>query len=261
MRHCSAGGRVNVTPTLPPGWQVHDIVPGVRLRIVRAMPDLSVALNIEIDRLWAAAQARMGGTLFNGRVFSADVIAVDLLAGHWTEFRRIVAQVDCPDLFAELDLRPVAVNGIVHGPDGVVFGRRPAGAVYQPGQWQLPPAGSVDNGAARPDGAVDVLAAVLAELREELGLPPDAVCASQPLAIVEHAGSHVLDLGIALRTALTAAQIQTAHATAGNAEYAGLEVIAIADLPGFLAGVASDLTPQTLVFLARMGVLSATRVD
>ena len=249
-----------MTPVLPPGWQVHDIVPGVRLHIGRAMPDLSAALDIEIDRLWAAAQVRMGGKLFNGRVFSADAITADRLAGHWTEFRRIVAQMDCPDLFAELGLRPLAVNGIVHGPDGVVFGRRPAGAVYQPGQWQLPPAGSVDSGAARPDGTVDILAAVLAELREELGLTPDVVCATQPLAIVEHAASHVLDLGIALRTALTAAQIRAAHAAAGNAEYAGLEVVAIADLPGFLAEVAGDLTPQAPVFLARMGALSATRV-
>jgi 8-oxo-dGTP pyrophosphatase MutT (NUDIX family) len=249
-----------VTSTLPPGWQVHDIAPGVRLRIVRAMPDLSAALNTEIDRLWATAQVRMGGKLFNGRVFSADVIATDRLTGHWTEFRRIVAQMDCPDLFSELGLRPLAVNGIVHGPDGVVFGRRPAGAVYQPGQWQLPPAGSVDNGAARPEGAVDILAAVLTELREELGLTSDTVCASQPLAIVEHAGSHVLDLGIALRTALTAAQIRTAHAAAGNAEYAELEVVASADLPSFLARVAGDLTPQTPMFLARMGALPATRV-
>jgi 8-oxo-dGTP pyrophosphatase MutT (NUDIX family) len=250
-----------VTPRLPPGWWVHDIAPNVRVRIVRAMPDLSAALDAEIDRLWVAAQARMGGKLFNGRVFSADVITADLLAGHWTEFRRIVAQMDRPDLFAGLGLRPLAVNGIVHGPDGVVFGRRPAGAVYQPGQWQLPPAGSVDDGAARPDGAVDILAAVLTELREELGLPPDAVCAPQPLAVVEHAASHVLDLGIALRTALTAAEIRTAHAAAGNAEYAALEVVAIVGLPGFLARVADDLTPQAPVFLARMGALPATRVD
>ena len=250
-----------MTPALPPGWQVHAVAPGLRLSVVRAMPDLSAALDTEIDRLWAGAQARMGGKLFNGRVFSANLVAADLLAGHWTEFRRIVAQMDRPALFAELGLRPLAVNGIVHGPDGVVFGRRPADAVYQPGQWQLPPAGSVDNSAARPDGAVDILAAVLTELREELGLTSDTVCASQPLAIVEHAGSHVLDLGIALRTTLTAAQIRTAHAAAGNAEYAELEVVAIADLPGFLASVAGGLTPQTPVFLARMEALPVTRVS
>ena len=152
-------------------------------------------------------------------------------------------------------MRSLAVNGLVHGPDGVVFGQRPAGAVYQPGQWQLPPAGSVDDGAARPDGTVDVLAALFAELHEELGLPPDAVDQPLPLALVEHAGSHVLDLGIALRTALTAAQIRAAHAAWGNAEYAALEVVAMADLPGFLVRVAGHLTPQAPVFLTRMAAL------
>jgi hypothetical protein len=100
---------------------------------------------------------------------------------------------------------------------------------------------------------------VLSELREELGLAPDAVRAFRPLAIVEHAASHVLDLGIALATALTAAQIRAAHAAAGNAEYAALDVVAIADLPGFLASVAGDITPQAPVFLACLGLLPATR--
>ena len=106
---------------------------------------------------------------------------------------------------------------------------------------------------ARPNGAVDALAALLAELREELGLDAEAVCDPQPLAIVEHAASHVLDLGIALRTALTAAQIRAAHAASGNSEYAALEVVALSDLPDFLARMAGELTPQAPVFLARLG--------
>jgi hypothetical protein len=247
-------------PTLPPGWRLHAVTPSLRLRVVRAMPDLPAALNAEVDRLWVVAQARTGGKLFNGRVFNADTIKHDQLCGHWTEYRRVLAQMDRPDLFDGLAQRPLAVNGIVQGPDGLVFGRRPDEAVYQPGQWQLPPAGCVDDRSARPDGTADMLTAVLAELREELGLASDAVSASQPLALVEHAGSHVLDLGIALRTGLTAGGIRAAHAAAGNAEYAGLEVVALADLVGFLARIANDLTPQALVFLTCLGLLPAARV-
>ncbi len=118
---------------LPPGWHVHAVAAGVRLFIARAMPALPAALDAEVDRLWAVAQGRMNEKLFNGRVFTADAITAGLISGHWTEFRRIVAQMDRPGLFGELGLRPLAVNGVVHGPDGVVFGRRPTGAVYQPG--------------------------------------------------------------------------------------------------------------------------------
>lgn len=240
---------------LPPDWQIHPVTPGVRLRIVRPMPVLPATLQAELDHLWGAAQTRTGGRLFNGRVFSADHITADLVTGHWTEFRRIVAQMDQHHLFASLGLRPLAVNGVVHGPDGVVFGRRPADAVYQAGQWQLPPAGSVDDGAARADGSVDVRHAILAELAEELGLGPDAVCEPQPLALVEHAGSHVLDLGISLRTRLTAKQLRTEHARGANAEYATLEVVAAADLPEFLAALGRTLTPQAPVFLACVNAL------
>lgn len=185
----SAGNASADRPVLPPVWQVHAIAPDLRLHIVRGMPALPAALEAEIDRLWAVAQARMAGKLFNGRVFNADTLAADRLSGHWTECRRIVAQMERPELFAHLGQRPLAVNGIVQGPGGVVFGQRAAGAVYQPGQWQLPPAGSVDAGAARPDGTVDPLAALIAELREELGLPPEAVQTPRPLATVKHAGS------------------------------------------------------------------------
>ena len=73
-------------------------------------------------------------------------------------------------------------------------------AVYQAGMWQLPPAGSVDADAVDEDGTVDVRRQLLAELREELGLLPEAVGAPQPLCIVEHPGSHVSDFGLGLIT-------------------------------------------------------------
>jgi hypothetical protein len=245
-------------PSLPPGWRIHEIAPSLEVRADRAAPPLAPALEAEIDRLWAAAQERMAGRLFNGRVFSADRITPTRVSGHWTEFRRIVAQMDRPQLFAALGVRPLAVNGVILGPDGLLFARRPPGAVYQPGLWQLPPAGSVDDGAARPDGTVDVLTALYAELGEELGLPREAVRDPRPLVIVEHGGSHVLDLGIALTTELTAAALRAAHRHADD-EYAALDLVRPAELAGFLARADGALAPQVLVFLARIGM--STRVD
>jgi 8-oxo-dGTP pyrophosphatase MutT (NUDIX family) len=243
-------------PRLPPGWRVHDVSPDVRFGIGRLMPTLTPDLEAEIARLWATAQERTNGQLFNGRVFSADAIGFHHVGGHWTEFRRIVAQMQRPHLFHSLGLRPLAVNGIVLGPQGIVFGRRPAGAIYQAGQWQLAPAGSVDDGSAAPDGAVDIMRALLAELREEIGLTAPQVRASHPLAIVEHAASHVLDVGVPLYTALTAKEISSAHRRAGNGEYRSLEVIAAADVADFVTTAGERLTSQALVFLTRLGVLA-----
>jgi hypothetical protein len=151
----------------------------------------------------------------------------------------------------------------VRGPDGVVFGRRPARAIYQAGEWQLPPAGTVDGGAARPEGRVDVLATLYAELAEELGLAQDEVHAPRPLCLVEHAipgpgggvGSHVLDLGIALETDLDAAALRARHAAGGDEEYAALTIVKVSELPGFLAREAATMNIQAPIFLARAGWL------
>ena len=238
-------------------WPVHDIAQDAQFRVVRAMAPLPPGLDAEVERLWMAAQLRMGGKLFNGRVFSADVITPRLVCGHWTEFRRIVAQMARDDLFLVIGARPLAVGGVIIGPDGVVFGRRPAGAVYQAGEWQLPPAGSVDHGAARAEGCVDVVAQLLTELHEELGMQADAVTAPRLLGIVEHGGSHVLDLGIAVRTDWPAAKILAAHARAGNGEYDPLVVVKQADLPAFVREAGTLMNHQAPVFLRRAGAWPA----
>lgn len=238
-----------------PAWNVHELHPEAAFRLTRAMAPLPAALDAEVDRLWAEAQARTGGKLFNGRVFSADVITPTLVCGHWTEFRRIVAQMNRHDLFAVIGVRPLAVGGVISGPDGIIFGRRPARAVYQAGEWQLPPAGSVDPGAGRPDGTLDVVHQFLVELAEELGLGPDDVQSPTPLCVVEHAGSHVLDLGIAATTRLGAADIRARHAAGGNAEYDPLAFIPVADLPGFIAEGGPLVNLQAPIFLRRAGHL------
>ena len=242
-----------------PQWPIHPIEPDVDIRITRAMSPLPPALDREIDRIWAEAQIRMNGALFNGRVFSADVITPRLICGHWTEFRRIVAQMHRADLVHLIGARPLSVGGVIHGPDGVIFGRRPQGAIYQAGEWQLPPAGSVVPGALREDGRIDIVAQLLTELHEELGMAPDTVHAPQPLCIVEHGESHVLDLGIGLATSLSAAEILAAHAQGGNTEYDPIRIVPLADLADFLARSAPLLNHQAPVFLRQLGLIGAGR--
>ena len=241
------------------GFVVHELDPAVRVRVVRPMPDLDARLDATVEHLWRAAATRVvtggAGTLFNGRVFSADRITPAEITGHITEFRRIVAQMEQPALFAALGLRPLAVCGVLRCADGVPFGRRHPAAIYQPGMWQLPPAGSVDPAAIAADGMVDLAAQVLAELTEELGIPPDQVDRPRPLCAVEHPGSHVTDVGIALATGLTGAEVLAAHRAHANAEYDPLIVVPFSELADFVGRAGDLLVPPARVFLARAGLL------
>jgi hypothetical protein len=145
------------------------------------------------------------------------------------------------------------VCGVLRCAGGVVVGRRHRAAIYQPGMWQLAPAGSVDAGTLGEDGTFDLPRQLLRELREELGLAPDAVGTPRPLCVVEHPGSHVSDLGMALDTDLDAEAILAVHRAGGNTEYDELRMVPDAELAGFLAEVGAMLVPPASAFLKRAG--------
>lgn len=242
------------------GFVVHELAAELRVQVTRPMPELSAVLDMEVERLWCVACARVAacgaGALFNGRVFSADAIAPYAITGHLTEFRRTVAQMERPELFAALGVRPLAVCGVLRCADGVVFGRRHPGAIYEADMWQLPPAGSVDAHVVGADGAVDIYRQLRSELREELGLSPDDVDVLAPLCVVEHPGSHVCDLGMALTTTLSDEAVRVRHRTLGNGEYPTLRIVPIAELAGFLAVTGDRAVPPAPIFLARAGLVT-----
>jgi hypothetical protein len=226
----------------------HPLPPDPVLRATRPRPALPPEAEAAVARHWQSALAR-DPALFNGDVFSADAIGEGGIDGHWTEFRRAVAQMREPALFGVLGVRPVAVGGVLVGDGFVLLGRRPGGAVYQPGEWQLPPAGSLDPGAARAGGTLDWRGQFLRELGEELGLPAESVAGLAVLGAVEHAGSHVCDIGVAARLRVDEAAVRAAHAGA-NGEYGELAFVAPGALAAFLAGRA--VTRQAPVFLRRL---------
>ena len=209
------------------------------------MPVLDPALDALVERHWQDRSQRHA--LFNGRIFSADAITPGRITGHWTEYRRIVAQMADPALRHVLRVRSLAVCGALFCRDGLVVGRREPDSAYQAGLWQLPPAGSVDRSAATPTGA-DWRRALLAELQEELGIPADAVTALRPLCLVQHP-TGVLDMGVRIDTGLSAAEVRAHHRTCRDKEYDELLVLAPADLEPEIARRGGRLTPSAPAFL------------
>jgi 8-oxo-dGTP pyrophosphatase MutT (NUDIX family) len=238
---------------------VHPVSQDVEVRVTRAMPPISSSLDARIDAIWAQASARVdaggAGSLFNGQVFSIDTIAPGHIHGHLTEYRRLVAQMEDHSLFSDLGIRSLAACGVLRCSGGILIGRRHEAAIYQPGMWQLCPAGSVDAGVRRAGGTMDYRAQLMIELREELGLSPEDFGAITPVCLVEHPGSHVCDLGLAAHTTLDTESILRSHRTGGNGEYDPLRIVPVPELPAFIEYAGAMLVPPAPLFLAHAGFI------
>jgi hypothetical protein len=193
----------------------------------------------------------------NGQVLSIDTITPDRITGHLTECRRLVTQIEDHALFSDLAIRSSSACGVLRCSDGFVSGRRPAAAIYQPGIWRLCPVVSAGAGARRADGMMGYRAQLQTELREELGLGAEVIGEVTPLCVVEHHGSHVCDLGRAVRTALGPNEILEAHRTFGNCEYDQLRIVPMQDLSAFITWAGATLLPPASLLLAHTGVLPA----
>ncbi len=231
-----------------PGWPSVALRADVALVVGGAMTALPPDLEARIASLWIAERVERPD-LFNGRVFCADRIAPDRIDGHWTEYRRVLAQLRHPELFDRLHIRALAVNGLIECADGLVLGRRHAGATYLPGFWQSPPAGNVE--ARQGSDAIDLTGQLLAELDEELGLQPAEVENVRAVAAIEHAGTHVVDVGCLLRTPLPFAGIEARWSGAGNDEYDALRLVAPDDVSRLLSEREPMLLPSARILMRR----------
>ncbi|WP_419728539.1 NUDIX hydrolase [Lichenicola sp.] len=230
--------------TLDPGVTVR-VAPSTQAGVAGTVPSLPADLEADVESIWSAERARRP-VLFNGRVFSADTITPSLITGHWTEYRCVLAQIRKPSLYARLKVRPLAVNGLVECADGLVLGRRHADAVYLPGRWQAAPAGNVE---ARAGDDVNLIEQVHVELREELGLLPNMIDLTRPVAAIEHTDTHVVDVGLLLRTPLSFAEIARHRQQAGNDEYDLLQVVPTDALGRFMRENASTLLPSAHILI------------
>lgn len=241
-----AGDQGRVAVPVGEGWIAGPLDADVTVGLGADPGPLPAELDRIISHLWQEAR-RERPALFNGRVFSVDRITPARLIGHWTEYRRVLAQLRRPELFGELRLRPLAVNGLVECDDALLLGRRQADAVYLPSRWQAAPAGSVES----RDGneTIDLAAQLVAELEEELGIGSSHIAAARPVLAVEHVGSHVVDVGFLLRVALPFASVEVAAAATGNREYEAFRPVGRFEVETVIAELGPALLPSARVLL------------
>lgn len=208
-------------------------------------PDFSVFLETEapkfpdaverlVDDLWKMVQRCGERELTDGWIVSAVSVAPAEIRACRVKYRYFMAQRACPELFDVLNVRPIAVSGVLECSNGLVFGRRADSMTQEAGRWELVPSGGLDGARFRDGSKVDYLVQILSELQEEVGLTGEDITSVRPFCLIDDSESDVLDIGVALSTCLSGKAVRSAYAATMAGEYDELAIVARKDIERFL---------------------------
>lgn len=232
--------------------KVSDFSSSAVVRLTDSPLVLPSDLEVEVELLWQAEQARRGKALFNGKIFSAVEITPDTILGRIVEYRHLIAQRAKPELFDVLNVRPVAVSGLFECANGVVFGRRSGAMTQDAGLWELCPSGGLDTSKTAAGGKMDYRAQILTELSEEIGISHDDVTEIRPFCLVDDLDSHVIDIGIALTSRLSSDEVLATHRAAATKEYDELLIVPHDEVAQFVEGKRGQLVVVSAALLEHM---------
>jgi len=202
-----------------------------------------------VDGIWAEAKGLLHEALFDGPILSLIQSSPSCLTVWPSSYRFALARLQLRELLGTAPVvRPLGVTGLLLCPQGLVLGRRSATLAIAAGLWEPAPAGGLD----RPDPA----AVVLCELQEELGLAPDRIETIIACGLVEDLDSGIADIVFKLTTKASAAEILAAKFGNGCAEYDELAVVALDDIPDFLARHSNKTLPSLPFMIKAAGLVS-----
>ncbi|MEO1609574.1 MAG: hypothetical protein AAFR90_09550 [Pseudomonadota bacterium] len=225
----------------------YPLAPDYKLS-VGAFCEVSASIISRVEEIWAIEKQHRGSQLTNGQIYTLSEFRSDYLLIQPSEYRYVLARRRTPDLQKEgLNIRPLAVSGILLCTDGLVLGQRGSSVSEDIGLWEPAPAGSL----SRPDPKEQVSE----ELREELGIPEAEIKSARVCGLIEDVDSGVFDIVFRLETDATGREVCAAHAEWGSDEYAKLAIVKISELPEFLDVNSNDLLPALRPMLHAASIL------
>lgn len=197
-------------------WETLLLDQNININVTSSPKEISLHLKNEIASIWNTKKKQFP-KLFNGRVFNVEELTPHIISGYWTEYKRVLAQTEKPELYPELAIRSLAVIGLIQCPEGFVLGKRTVKSVYLPGYWQSPPAGTVESRDGNDE--VDLIQQLYAEAEEELGLHAHHLIDPRIISATEHTDTHIIDIGILLKTRLSFQEVSDLWKQNNNPEY------------------------------------------
>jgi hypothetical protein len=206
----------------------------VHLTDAKPANHLNEKIKTQVDSIWKNEQIMRGKHLFNGKIFSIMQIEPNKLTGYFVEYKWFIAQQRAPELFDELQVRPLAVSGLLECENSLIFGLRASSMTQAANQWELVPSGGIDSSLLDPDHTIQYRIQILTELHEEVGIASSYVTDLTPYVIIEDLENHVVDIGIRIKTSLTFAQVKNAFDSLNNKEYQQILAIPKPELDMFI---------------------------
>ncbi len=232
--------------------KIHPLSRNLVVRCASSSARRNEALERKVDAEWNKEKSRRGDALHNGSVFSVVSHGPTQITGAFDEYRYFVAQMANPELYEDLDMRFLAVSGVIICPDGIVFGRRAHETFQDQGEWELVPSGGLETEDGRGDGTVDLKKAIFRELEEEAGLRKDAIRSVDVLCLLEDQKRHLFDVGIRIEMALSSSEILSFCRKCGNKEYEEFKVICMQEIENFIRSEECNISAVSIALLSVM---------
>jgi hypothetical protein len=243
-----------------PRYNVEECPPGLVVRVSGRQNPLADSLERQVQAIWDAEQTGRDKPMLNGELLSLTGRSGNELHGCFLEYQWFVAQRNTPALVEHLRVRPLAVAGLVICADGVVFGQRAHSVTQFPGYWELVPSGGIDHSKIRDDRTINYIDKLVEEFVEETGCPAEVISGPQPFALVEDCYTHVIDIGVQIKTDLSRKQIQGYHKENSSHEYKRLQVVSLNGLQEHVIRNSSQIVGTSLALLCQVGLIDRSHL-
>lgn len=213
---------------------------------------ISKSVLKKVDKIWDDHFQASQGKAFNGQVFCVDQFDGQLITGDFIEYKYLIAQLATPDLFQHLQITSLAVTGLLHWHSKVLLGFRNKNVAQNKHQWELAPAGGVDQCALLPDGTIDLAKALNEEALEEIGFNLNE-CPEKPTPklIIHDQTEHVVDIVLFLELNFDQYGISSKMVNYANDEYDQLGIYTLPEL----------LTPNSSINLSNLTKECLTHIE
>lgn len=241
-----------INPTI----KKHSVAPHVEIEISRDFEHIPNNVCTAVDKIWDAGLQEAKSSLYDGTLYSVTKMTPARITVQKTRYKHFYAQLQDPNLFEALKVRPLACNGVLRSHNGLVFARRSKSVMLDQQCWEFAPSGTFDDDCKSSDTTLDVGALFRIECLEELGIPGHALKIGTVLGAFEHLHTRAFDLILEAKTPLRKADIERAFRARKTKEYSDLAVVHDEEIEGFVKQHRTQFVSTTLAIL---DVLTASK--